>query len=148
MATMHFEIVTGERLLYEGDVDMVVAPGSEGEMTVLPHHAALMTMLLPGELRYGAEGQDNFLVITGGFMQVTGETVTVLADAAEHVEEVDEARAEEAVQRAQERLAQRGEDIDLERALYSLRRAQVRLEITRRRRRRGAGAPERESGSH
>jgi F-type H+-transporting ATPase subunit epsilon len=128
------EIVTAERILFEGDVDVVVAPGSEGELGVLPHHAAIMTTLSPGELRYRTDGEENYYVVHGGFMEVRGDLVVVLADAAEHVNEIDETRAEEASERAQQRIAARGEDIDLERALASLRRAQVRLLITRRRR--------------
>jgi F-type H+-transporting ATPase subunit epsilon len=137
---MRLEIVTAERALFSGEVDAVTAPGIEGQLGILPHHAALMTVLTPGELRYRAGGQDTYMIVTGGFMEVSGEHVTVLADAAEHVDEIDEARADEAVARARERIAARGEDVDLERALHSIRRAQVRLGIVRRRRRR-AGAP-------
>jgi F-type H+-transporting ATPase subunit epsilon len=132
---MRLEIVTAERILFEGDVDVVVAPGGDGELGVLPHHAAVMTTLLPGELRYRIDGEDNHYIVHGGFMDVRGDQVVVLADAAEHINEIDEARAEEAIARAQERLSTRGEDVDLERALASLRRAQVRLNVTRRRRR-------------
>ena len=83
--------------------------------------------------------------MTGGFIDVHGDKVSVLADAAERVDEIDLARAEEAVNRARQRIAERQEDFDLERALHSLRRAQVRLNVTRRRR--GAGVPQRERGS-
>ncbi len=139
------EIVTAERVIFEGDVDVVVAPGTEGELGVLPHHAAIMTLLKPGELRYRVGEQESYLSVTGGFMDVRGDQVIVLADAAEHVDEIDDARAQEAIGRAQERIASRGEDIDLERALSSLRRAQVRMDVSRRRRRRqppGAPAPQ------
>ena len=130
---MRLEIVTAERILFEGDVDIVVAPGGDGELGVLPHHAAVMTTLLPGELRYRIGAEENHYVVHGGFMDVRGDHVVVLADAAEHVNEIDVARAEEAIARAQQRIASRGDDVDLERALTSLRRAQVRLRITRRR---------------
>jgi F-type H+-transporting ATPase subunit epsilon len=130
---MRLEIVTAERILFEGDVDIVVAPGGDGELGVLPHHAAVMTTLLPGELRYRIGAEENHYVVHGGFMDVRGDHVVVLADAAEHVNQIDEARAEEAIARAQQRIASRGDDVDLERALTSLRRAQVRLRITRRR---------------
>ena len=141
---MRLEIVTAERVLFQGDVDAVVAPGIDGELGILPNHAALMTALQPGELRYrNAEGEQQFAV-TGGFMEVRGDHVSVLADAAERADEIDAARAEEAVARAKQRIAEHGQDLDIERALGSLRRAQARLNITRRRRR-SAGAPE---GSH
>ena len=144
MATMRLEIITVERVLFDSEVDAVVALGAEGELGILPNHAALMTMLQPGELRYRIGNEESYLAITGGFMEVAGNRVTVLADAAERAEEIDEARAQEAVRQAQERIAQRGEEMDLEQALHSLRRAQVRVQTVTRRRRRnqgGAGPP-------
>ena len=139
---MRLEIVTAERVLFEGEVEAVVAPGIDGELGILPKHAALMTALQPGELRYrNAEGEQQF-VVTGGFMEVRGDRVSVLADAAERADEIDAARAEEAVARARERITGRGQDLDIERALSSLRRAQVRLNITRRRRRGSVGVPD------
>lgn len=135
------EIVTAERVLFEGEVDVVVAPGGEGQLGVLPNHAAVMTTLQRGELRYRIGGEEHHYIIHGGFMDIRGDQVVVLADAAEHVDEIDEARAEEAVQRAQERIASRSDDVNLERALASLRRGQIRLSITRRRRRNRPIAP-------
>ena len=117
---MRLEIVTAERVLFEGEVETVVAPGSEGELGVLPHHAAVMTMLRSGELRYRIGGDESYLSVTGGFMDIRGDHVVVLADAAEHVNEIDEDRAQEAMNRARERMASRGEDVDLERALQVL----------------------------
>ena len=144
MAPLRLEILTAERSLFEGDVDAVTAPGVEGELGILPHHAALMTALQPGELRYRSGADETQLAVTGGFMEVTANRVVVLADAAERVEEIDEARAEEAMRRAQQSIAERAEDVDLDQALQSLRRARVRLDVARRRRRRGPGAPARE----
>ena len=135
---MRLEIVTAERVLYEGDAEVVVIPGIDGEVAVLPKHAALMTVLQAGELRFRVAEIEHQFVVTGGFAEVRGNQVSVLADAAEHVDEIDTARAEEAVARARERIGGRAEDLDLERALHSLRRAQTRLNITRRRRRLGA----------
>ncbi len=132
---MRLEILTAEGVLFDGDVDSVVAPGSEGELGILPRHAALMTMLQPGELRYRTGDDESYVVVHGGFMDVQADHVVVLADAAERVAEIDEARAEEAMRRAQERIDARTEEVDLERALGSLRRAQVRVQVTRRRRR-------------
>ena len=134
---MRLEILTAEGVLFDGDVDSVVAPGSEGELGILPSHAALMTMLQPGELRYRTAEGESYLAVHGGFMEVRSDHVIVLADAAEHVDAIDAERAEEAVRRAEERIAARGADMDIERALASLRRAQVRVRITRRRRQQG-----------
>ena len=131
--SLRLEIITAERVLFDDQVDVVVAPGGEGELGVLPHHAAVMTTLKGGELRYRMAGEETQFVIHGGFMDIQGDHVVVLADAAEHVDEIDVARAEEAVQRAQERIAARGADVNLERALASLQRAMIRLRIRRRR---------------
>ena len=141
MAEMKLEIVTGEGLVYSGDVEVLVAPGIEGELGILPHHAPLLTMLQPGEIRIVVEGQEEYMVISGGFLEVLANTVTILADTAERAEEIDEERAQEAVQRAQERLTGQLAAQDLERALASIRRAQARVQVARRRRSRGGSAP-------
>ena len=136
MASFRLEIITAERSLFDGDVDIVVAPGMAGELAILKNHAPLLAVLQPGELRYQMNGEESYLVVSGGYMEVTSDRVTVLADAAERVEELEELRAQEAVRRAQERIANRTEDIDLERALRALTRSQVRLKVLNRRRRR------------
>ena len=138
MAPMRLEIITAERQVYSDDVDVVVAPGIEGQLGILPHHAPLMTALQPGELMVRKNGEESYLVVTGGFMEVLGNRVTILADAAERSEEIDEQRAQQAVERARDRIEKREEDIELEEALHSLRRAQVRLNVVRRRRRSSA----------
>ena len=139
MAPMLLEIITAERQVYSDEVDAVVAPGIEGQLGILPHHAPLMTALQPGELLIRKDGDETFLAVTGGFMEVLGNKVTVLADAAERSDEIDEQRAQQALDRAQEQIRNRGAEGQLEEALRSLRRAQVRVGIARRRRRPGAG---------
>ena len=134
MATMRLEIITAERLVYSDDVEVVVAPGFEGQLGILPHHAPLMTALQPGEIMIRKNGQPTYLAVTGGFMEVIGNKVTILAEAAEHSEEIDEARAQAAVQRAEEQLARRRSNQELAQALQAVQRAQVRLNVARRRR--------------
>ena len=134
MATMQFEIVTAEGVLYSDEVDGIVAPGVDGELGVLPNHASLLTVLKAGELRIMKGTDETDIIVTGGFLEVLGNKVTVLADAAERSEEIDIARAEEAVARAQERVANRTSDIDLERALASIRRGEARIQVARRQR--------------
>jgi F-type H+-transporting ATPase subunit epsilon len=145
MATMLFEMVTVEKLIFSDQVESIVAPGEAGELGILPHHAPLLSILRAGELRVTQNGQEQSIAITGGFLEVLDNKVTVLADAAERAEEIELDRAEEAVRRAEERISTRGADLDLERALGSLRKAQVRVTVARRRRTRGmppsAGAP-------
>ena len=141
MPKMKLEIVTAERVVYSDDVDILVAPGMEGELGILPHHAPLLTMLQPGELRVVKDGQEEYMAVSGGFLEILANTVTVLADTAERVDEIDEERAQVAVQRAQERVVSQQGDLDLERSLRSLQRAQARVMVARRRRSRGAGQP-------
>ena len=139
MATLKLDIVTAERVVFSEDVDVVVAPGVEGQLGILPHHTPLMTMLQPGELRVRKGGEEFFLAISGGFLEVRPDRVIVLADAAERVEEIDVARAEEAKRRAQEQLSQRAPDVDLAQAEAGLRRSLARLEVAQRRRKRKSG---------
>ena len=141
MATMTLEIITAERRLYGDEVEMVVAPGADGQLGILPRHAPLMTMLQPGELLIRKDGADTYLIVTGGFMEVIGNKVTILADAAERSEEIDEARAAQAMERARERIASHPSDLELQRALTAFRRAQVRLNVVRRRARAGGVMP-------
>src|SRR5438874_4820787 len=102
MVKLSVQVVTAEReVLAEDDVDMVVAPGSEGEMGILPRHAALLTTLRPGVLRMKKGAEEHVLAVGGGFLQVANNRVLVLADTAERDEEIDLKRAEEARQRAQ-----------------------------------------------
>jgi F-type H+-transporting ATPase subunit epsilon len=141
---LKLEIVTQERRVYSADdVEMVVAPGSEGEMGILPRHAPLITSLQEGVMRVKrAAGREEVLAIHGGFMEVLPDHVIVLADAAERAEEIDLARAEEARQRAEELMKQRREDkVDYVRAETALRRSLVRLKIAQGRRRRAMPTP-------
>ena len=137
MPPMQLEIITAERQVYSDEVDAVVAPGIEGQLGILPHHAPLMTALQPGELTIRKDGTEQFLVVTGGFMEVLGDKVTILADAAEQSDEIDEQRAQAAMESAQERVRNRESDLELEGALSSLRRAEVRVNVVRRRGRSG-----------
>lgn len=137
MAKVKLEIVTAEKLIYSEDVDMVVAPGVDGYLGILPHHTPLMTMLNPGELRIKNGGEEIDMAITGGFLEVRPDKVVVLADAAERAEEIDIARAEAAKKRAEERLVGKVPEGDLLRAQASLMRALMRLKVAEKRRRRG-----------
>jgi F-type H+-transporting ATPase subunit epsilon len=137
MATLRLEIVTVERKMFDDQVNMVIAPGSEGVLGILPRHTPLITALTYGELQIRKQGEeDQFVAIGGGFMEVQPDHVVVLADSAEYAEEIDVARAEEARQRAEERLAQaRQEKLDFSQAEAALRRSALRLKVARHRRR-------------
>lgn len=135
MAKLKVEIITAERVVLMDEVDMVVAPGIEGQLGILPHHAPLLTTLQAGELRLKKGSDEISLAVTGGFLEVQPDRVIILADAAERAEEIDLARAEAARRRAEDRLAHRSAEIDLARAEVALRRSLIRLKIADKRRR-------------
>jgi F-type H+-transporting ATPase subunit epsilon len=136
------DIVTAERsVVSEEGVDEVVVPGIEGELAVLPMHAPLLTMVKPGVMLIKKGNEETEFAITGGFLEVRDDRVTILADAAERAEEIDIARAEEAKQRAERLLEQRETDVDLARVAAELQRALLRLKVAERRRRRSGTRP-------
>lgn len=144
MAKLRVEVVTGEReVLVQDDVDMVVAPGVEGQLGILPRHAPLITTLTAGELRITRGGEEESLAVSGGFLEVARDRVMVLADTAEHAGEIDLARAEEARRSAESALVNRRDGgMDLAEAQAALRRSTVRLRVAQRRGR-GRAAQER-----
>jgi F-type H+-transporting ATPase subunit epsilon len=136
--SLRLEIVTVERLLYSKDVDMVIAPGIEGQLGILPRHAPLLTALTYGELRVKRDDEEEAFAISGGFMEVQPDRVVVLADTAERAEEIDLERAQAARLRAEERLrVQTQERVDFARAEAALRRSLTRIKVAEARRRRG-----------
>lgn len=141
MTTMHLEVITAERRVYSYDVEVLVAPGIDGELGILPHHAPLMTALQPGEIMIRKDREETFLAVTGGFLEVIGNHVTILADACERSEEIDEERARVALQEAEERLSNRTADLDLQQATAAVRRAGTRLLVARRKQRRDRPSP-------
>ena len=136
MPKLKFDIVTAERMVYSDDVDVVIAPGVEGQLGILPNHASLLTMLQPGEVVVRKEGEETEMFVSGGFLEVMQNRVTLLADVAERAEEIDIARAEEAKRRAEEQIKQAPPEMDLAVAEAALRRALARIKIAERRRKR------------
>ena len=120
MAKLRFEIVTAEQVIYSNEVDVVIAPGIEGQLAILPNHAPLMTTLQPGELVVRRDGEEVAMFVAGGFLEVMGNRVSVLADVAERVEEIDVERAEAARCRAEDRLKSCTPDVDIARAEAAL----------------------------
>ena len=130
MSSIKIDIVTAERVVYSEEVDMIIAPGVEGQLGILPHHAPLMTTLQAGELRVRRGGEEDSLAISGGFLEVRPDRVIVLADTAERAEEIDVSRAEAAKQRAEQRLADRhAPGLDDARCETALSRAIARLTV-------------------
>jgi len=137
------EIISQDRIVFQGDADMVLLPGADGDMGILPHHAPLLTTLKYGVIKVRVKGQEKYFTVAGGIAEVQPDVVTVLADAAENVEEIDMARAESARKRAEEILA-KGVPADTDAYLKmeaALRKSNLRLDAVKRYRRGATGLP-------
>ena len=135
--SIRLEIVTPERVIYSDEVDAVIAPGVEGQLGILPHHAPLITMLQAGELIVRKDNDETCIAIYGGFLEVRPDRVIVLADAAERAEEIDAVRAEEAKRRAEQALADRKvSEVARAQAEAALRHSLVQLKVAERKRKR------------
>jgi F-type H+-transporting ATPase subunit epsilon len=138
------EIVSQDRTVYQGEADMVVLPGTDGEMGILPHHAPVLTTLKYGIIKVRLQGQETVFTVAGGFAEIQPDQVIVMADAAENIEEIDIARAEAARQRVQE-LLEKGVPADTDAYLTmeaALRRSNLRLDAVKRYRRRSKQSQE------
>ncbi len=126
---LHLRIVSPSSLIYENDVDMVILRSVSGDMGILADHENTTTLLSLGVLRVKNNGEEESISVLGGFCTITKDGVTILSDAAETVENIDKDRAISAKERAEKRIKDASNDIDLQRAELSLRRALVRLEV-------------------
>jgi F-type H+-transporting ATPase subunit epsilon len=134
MATIKLEIVTPEAKTYSEDVDMVTLDGGDGQMGILPQHMPLMTQLVAGEIIVRKGTETIFLAVGDGFVQVTGDRVAILTDMAILAENIDEAKAEEARQRAELRLAEKLTDEDAAMVGATLAHSLAQLKVKRRHR--------------
>ncbi len=134
---LQLEIVTPERSAFADEVDMVIVPGIEGQLGILPHHTRLISALGTGELRIKQAGTEQIMLISGGFVEVRPDKVVIMADIAEHSDEIDEARAVEARRAAEAELEEAREPADLARVRAALQTALMRERIATRRRSRG-----------
>jgi F-type H+-transporting ATPase subunit epsilon len=127
-------VVTPEKTVFETDVRSIVAPGSEGYLGILSNHAPLITALKPGILSVNDErGHESFYSVSGGFLEVSGNIATILADAIESADEIDIERAEESLKRARDRLLHKAElELNTERVYASMERAENRLRLAKR----------------
>jgi F-type H+-transporting ATPase subunit epsilon len=138
MAKLQVELVTAEGRVLSEEADFVLAPGIEGDLGVLPHHIPLLTPLRNGEVLVRNDDTEHVLFVSGGFLEILPDKVTILADAAERAEDIDEARAEESRRRAQELLSQEASNVE---AASALERATLRLRVAEVRRRRHGHPP-------
>ena len=131
--TIKLEIVTPEAKIFSDDVEMVTLTGSEGEMGILPQHMPLMTQLVAGEIIAQKGKETIFLAVGDGFVQITGDRVAILTDMAINAENIDEAKAEEALRRAEVRLSEKISDEEAARVQAALMHATMQLKVKRRR---------------
>ncbi|HSK92727.1 MAG TPA: F0F1 ATP synthase subunit epsilon [Candidatus Angelobacter sp.] len=134
---LQLEIVSPERRAYTDEVDMVIVPGVDGQLGILPNHTRLISALGIGELRIKKAGTEQSMLISGGFVEVRPDKVIVMADLAEHSDEIDEARAAEARKQAEAQLEEAKDPVDLARVRAALQTALMRERIATRRRTRG-----------
>ncbi|PTX62518.1 F-type H+-transporting ATPase subunit epsilon [Melghirimyces profundicolus] len=130
MSTMQLDIVTPERKVYSEQVEMVIARAAEGDIGILPNHSPFVSPLKITAVKVKKGGEEFLVAVSGGFIEVRGGTVTILAEAAELPDEIDVERAKKAKKRAEERLADKQrEDIDFKRAEIALQKATVRIQV-------------------
>ena len=130
--TLRLEIVTPAAKTYSEDVEMVTLPGTEGEMGIYPQHVPLLTQIMPGEVIVRKGGQDYFLAVGEGFVEITGERVAIMTDMAIRAENIDEAQAEEARRRAEARLAEHVDDEESAMVNSALAHSLAQLKVKRR----------------
>lgn len=133
-ATLKLDIVTPDAKAYSDDVEMVTLPAAEGEMGIYPHHVPVLTQIVPGEVIIRKNGRDSFLAVGEGFVEITGERVAIMTDMAIRAENIDEARAEEARQRAEARLAEQLDDEEAAMVSAALTHSLAQLKVKRRQR--------------
>ncbi len=132
--TIRCEIVSQDRTVFQGDVDIVILPGAAGEMGILPHHAPVLTILKYGVIKIRQNGKEELFAVAGGMAEVQPNIVTILADAAENIQDIDITRAKAAKKRAEDALAKlKPEDHDAYLTMEAaLRRSNLRLDVVRR----------------
>ena len=133
-STLRLEIITPVAKVFSEDVEMVTLPGVEGEMGILPQHVPLMTQMVPGEMVVRKNGQDRFLAVGEGFVEITGDHVAILTDLAIAAENINEAMAEEARQRAQARLREKLSAEEVANVNAALARSLAQIRVKRRQR--------------
>ena len=134
MKLLDVEIVTAEKTIFSGQASLILVPGIEGELGILSSHAPIITELYPGEVLIRNEQEELSLVLSGGFLEVFNDKVTILADAAERTNEINIEKAKEAIQKAEKIVDSKGSDIDIQKALFVIRASKAQLRIANRRR--------------
>jgi F-type H+-transporting ATPase subunit epsilon len=135
--TIHVDIVSAEQEIFSGPAEMVIAPGEYGDVGIAPRHAQMLTRLRPGEVRIKTGGEEQYVYVSGGMLEVQPHVVTVLADTALRAKDIDEASAVAAKERAEKALSDQKADFDYAKAQAELAEAVAQLQTLRRLRERG-----------
>ena len=133
MNSLFVEVVTVEKNIFSGEADYLGIPAEDGDIGILPDHASLMTLVRFGELVIRSNNKEEYFAVLGGFAEVNQNKVFILADACERIDSINEKRAQEAQAKAAERISSKNESLDIERSLSSLRRADLRLKLVKKR---------------
>ena len=134
MSTLHLSVTTPEKELLNDEVDEIIVPTTSGELTILPEHAALLAQLTPGELTIKKGSKTDHLVVVGGFLEVSKNVVSILADYAVHGKDISEAQAQQAKDRAEKAMKEKKSDVDFATAEAEFRRAILELKVAKRQR--------------
>lgn len=140
---MYLEIITPEKVIFSDEIEELIAPTVKGEIAILPHHINLLTQLEPGELTVKMKGKTNHMAVTGGFLQIAKNHISIIADYAIRSEEIDAKKALDAQQRAEKKMKEKDENMserDFAVAQADFRRAIAELKVARRRQRNVPGA--------
>jgi F-type H+-transporting ATPase subunit epsilon len=131
MSKFPLEIVNPDRLFFEGEVEMVIVKGAEGDLAILKNRAPIVTPLSIGKVRIKQDGVEKVATVNGGYIKVTKEKTVIITDACEWPDEIDVERAEKAKERAEKRLKERSKGVDIDRAELALKRAINRIEVSK-----------------
>jgi F-type H+-transporting ATPase subunit epsilon len=131
-STFTLDIVTPERKVFSGNAELAIFPGADGEFGIMPHHAAMVSVLNPGEIKINIEQKAQYFAISGGFLEVRDNCVTVVADTAEPAAEIDIQRARHSKETAESALQHASEALSADQAHAQIKRADVRLKVAQR----------------
>lgn len=133
---LHLEVITPEKIIYKDDIDEVLVPTSKGQIGILPDHINLLTQVTSGEIHIKKGGKDQFLAVTGGFLEVSQNKITILADYAVRSEDIEVARAQEAKKRAEKLMEEKTSEKDFARIEADLQKSLLELKVAERRKHR------------
>jgi len=132
MPKLHFKIITPDKIVFDQEIESLTLPTTEGEITILPNHIPLITAIKPGEIMIKQEGKTHHMAVMGGFLEISDNKISLMAEAAELAEEIDERRADEAKERAKKAVSEAKDQIEFADATAALERSLSRIKVAHR----------------